>query len=190
LCVAPDPRGCTCVGNGRSSRVCGGMGKSTQSWMTPAPGGVRAAPDSAWCDVEGDEAAALIFLSSCLPAPGRQRGFSGMSRFVALHVRERMPVSRASPASQGSGPCGALRSSARRGDRGGRRGRLRNGIRQKCAGRRLPATTWSLRRSRAGCGCSHRRAGARHRPGRRRGCWPPAEGGGRGERGRAVGFRR
>jgi hypothetical protein len=42
-----------------------------------------------WC--KEDEAAALIFLSSCLPAAGRRRGFSSMSRLVVLHIRTGCP---------------------------------------------------------------------------------------------------
>jgi hypothetical protein len=48
---------------------------------------------------------------------------------------------------------GVLRPGDRRGDRGGSGCRLRDGIGQTCAGRPLPATSWSLRRSRAGCRC-------------------------------------
>jgi hypothetical protein len=49
---------------------------------------------------------------------------------------------------------GALRSGDRGGDRDGRRCRFRDGIRQTCARRLLPATSWSLRRGRARRSCS------------------------------------
>ena len=84
-------------------------------------------------------------------------GIDGRLRLGEMEVQRQMRwhhVSRASPASQAPSP--ARRAAARRwrGDRGGRRGRLRDGIRQTCAGRLLPATAWSLRRSRARGGCS------------------------------------
>jgi hypothetical protein len=52
------------------------------------------------------------FVSCCLPAAGRQRGFSSMFRLVVHDLRERMPVSRASRASQAPGP--ARRAAVRR----------------------------------------------------------------------------
>ena len=60
------------------------------------------------------------------------------------------------PARPASAPGPARRAAARRwrGDRGGRRGGLRDGIGPPCARRLFPATTWSLPRGRAGRGCS------------------------------------
>jgi hypothetical protein len=66
-------------------------------------------------NVVGEGEAAGLILSSCLPAPGRQRGFSSMSRLVVLHIRDRMPVSRASPASQPPARRGTLRPGDRKG---------------------------------------------------------------------------
>src|SRR5207302_917209 len=58
------------------------------------------------------------------------------------------------PARPASAPSPARRAAARRcrGDRGGRRGRLRDGIRPACARGVVPAATWSLPRGRR-CGC-------------------------------------
>jgi hypothetical protein len=55
-----------------------------------------------------------------------------MFHFIASHIGERTPVSPARPAGQAPVRHGALRSADRRGDRVGRRCRLRDGIRQTC----------------------------------------------------------
>jgi len=60
----------------------------------------------------GDEAAALIFCPVVFRQLADSAGFSSMFRLVVLHIRERMPVSRASPASQASSP--ARRAAVRR----------------------------------------------------------------------------
>ena len=67
------------AGTGESGRYFG---------LTRHPAAVNLPPDSAYCDVEEDEAAALIFLSSCLPAPGRQRGFSSIFVFCPAYSRD------------------------------------------------------------------------------------------------------
>jgi hypothetical protein len=147
------------LGDRRSSEVCGGCGQIGQlsGWR-----GARQRPGRprfrvVWCGrTRLPLGFSVMFVFRQL---ADSAAFSSMFRLVVVHLRERMPVSRASPASQA--PCPARRAAARHGgrqpgdrggDRGGRRCRLRDGIRQRCACRLFPATTWPLRRGRR-CGC-------------------------------------
>ena len=75
-----------------------------------APDSVRLPPYPR--SVVGDEAAALIFCPVVFRQPADNAVSSGMFRLVALLIRERMPVSRARPASQASSP--ARRAALRR----------------------------------------------------------------------------
>jgi len=59
-----------------------------------------------------NEAAALIICPHGFRKLADSPGFSGMFRLITLQIRERMPVSRASPASQASSP--ARRAALRR----------------------------------------------------------------------------
>ena len=68
-----------------------------------APDSVRAAP-APRSVVWQDEAAAGIFCRVVFRQLADSAGLSGMFRLVVLHIQERMPVSRASPASLASQP--------------------------------------------------------------------------------------
>ncbi len=57
--------------------------------------------------VWGGRGSRCDFLSCCLRAAGRQRGLQRDVPPGVLHIREKMPVSRASPASQAPSPHGA-----------------------------------------------------------------------------------
>jgi len=62
----------------------------------------RARPTPRYCG--GDEAAALILSHVVFGQLADGAAFNGMSRLVVLHIQERMPVSRGSPASQAPSP--------------------------------------------------------------------------------------
>ena len=92
------------LGNrGEGQPFAAGAGKSGSYLDVLAPGGVRAAPDFAYCGVRGDEAAALIFCHLAFRHWADSADLA-VCRFLVLHIRERMPVSRAIPASQAPVP--------------------------------------------------------------------------------------
>ena len=89
---------------GEAQGSAAGAGKPGSYLDDLAPDSVRAGPRLrvVWCGV--DEAAALIFCHVVFRQLAGSAGFSRMFRLVVLHIRERMPVSRASPATQASSP--------------------------------------------------------------------------------------
>jgi hypothetical protein len=97
----------------------------------------------------GDEAAALIFCHVVFRQTARVSAVCSalLSCIFGRECLCREPARRRARH-------GALRSGDRGDDRGGRRCRLRDGIRPTCAGRPFPATTWSLPRGRARRSCS------------------------------------
>ena len=139
---------------GEAQGSAAGAGKSGSSVDDLAPDSVRAAPGLrvVW---HGGRGSRSDFLSYSFSGSWQAARVSAVCSALLSCISGRGCLCR-EPARPASASSPARRAAARRwrGDRGGRRCRLRNGIRQTCARRLLPATTWPLRRGRASCGCS------------------------------------
>jgi len=146
-------RGTSVWETGQAPGSAAGAGASGSYLVDLAPSSVRAAP--APRSVVWGEAAALI--SSVVSSSGSwqtARVSAGCSALSSCISERGCPCREPARPARRQARHGALRSGDREGDRGGRRCRLRDGIRQTCAGHLLPATTWSLPPGRARHDCS------------------------------------
>ena len=147
------PGGTSVWETGQAPGSAAGAGASGSYLVDLAPSSVRAAP--APRSVVWGEAAALI--SSVVSSSGSwqtARVSAGCSALSSCISERGCPCREPARPARRQARHGALRSGDREGDRGGRRCRLRDGIRQTCAGHLLPATTWSLPPGRARHDCS------------------------------------
>ena len=123
---------------GEAQGSAAGAGISGRSLDDLAPDSVRAAPGLrvVW---HGGRGCRSDFLSCCLPAAGRQRGFQQYVPPCCLAYPGEDARVTSQPGQPGVEPgparCGP---GDRGGDRGGRRGRLRDGIRQSVRGSPVP----------------------------------------------------
>ncbi len=149
-----EPRGTSVGETGEAQGSAAGVGKSGSSVDDLAPDSVRAVPGLrvVWCGRTRQPPGFSVTLPS---GSGRTaRVSAGCSALLSCISGRGCRCHEPAWPARRRDRHGALRPGDRGGDRGGRRGGLRDGIGQTCAGRRLPATSWSLPRGRAGRSCS------------------------------------